>query len=81
MKPIEPWKPAKSGDIEHSKFYISRFIIILAHLMDMTSKKRKKGSGDDDEDEDEDNSRRKEVKKKSIFERENIFRKPYESNE
>lgn len=37
MKPLEPWKPAKAGDIEHT------------HLMDMTSKKRRK---DDEEDED-----------------------------
>jgi hypothetical protein len=44
MKPLEPWKPAKAGDIEHT------------HLMDMASKKRKRG---DDEDDDE-NEHRKE---------------------
>lgn len=51
----------------------------IAPLMDMTSKTRKK-KGDDGE-EDEENGRRREVKKKSIFDRENIFRKPYEINE
>ena len=51
----------------------------IAPLMDMTSKNRKK-KGDDGE-EDEENGRRREVKKKSIFDRENIFRKPYEINE
>ena len=46
--------------------------------MDMTTKnKKKKGDGEDDED----NERRKEPKRKSIFDRENIFRKPYEVNE
>jgi hypothetical protein len=62
MKPLEPWKPAKSGDIEHT------------HLMDMASKKKKR----DDEEEDNDHEKRKEKLKKSIFERENIFKKPYE---
>ena len=74
MKPLEPWKPVKSGEVIHSK---SLYLDFLAHLMDMTSKKKKKGDGDDDEE----NERRKEVKKKSIFDRENIFRKPYEVNE
>ncbi len=64
MKPLEPWKPVKSGEVIHT------------HLMDMTSKgKKRKGAEGDDE---EDDNRRKEVKKKSIFDRENIFRKPYE---
>ena len=40
----------------------------------MASKKRFK-DGDDEEDEHE---KRKEKAKKSIFERENIFKKPYE---
>jgi hypothetical protein len=62
MKPIEPWKPAKAGEIEHT------------HLMDMASKKRK-SNNDDDEDE---GTKRKEKVHKSIFERENIFKKPYE---
>ena len=47
--------------------------------MDMTSKGRKKKGADGEED--EENERRREVKKKSIFDRENIFRKPYEVNE
>jgi hypothetical protein len=47
--------------------------------MDMSSKGRKK-KGEDGEEEEE-NERRGEVKKKSIFDRENIFRKPYEINE
>jgi hypothetical protein len=42
--------------------------------MDMASKKRKKNDDDDEEDE----NKHKEKMKKSIFERENIFRKPYE---
>ena len=67
MKPLEPWKPVKSGEVIHT------------HLMDMTSKgKKRKGADGDDE---EDDNRRKEVKRKSIFDRENIFRKPYEQNE
>ena len=45
----------------------------------MSSKGRKR-KGSDGEDEDE-NDKRKESKKKSIFDRENIFRKPYEVNE
>jgi len=60
MKPIEPWRPAKSGDIEHT------------HLMDMASKKKKK------DDDDEEHEKKREIKKKSIFERENILKKPYE---
>jgi len=63
MKPLEPWRPAKAGEIEHT------------HLMDMASKKRKKGSDDEEED---DQEKDKDKLKKSIFERENIFRKPYE---
>jgi len=63
MKPLEPWKPAKAGEIEHT------------HLMDMASKKRKKN---DEEEDDDDEEKHKGDKKKSIFERENIFRKPYE---
>jgi hypothetical protein len=47
--------------------------------MDMSSKGRKR-KGEDGED-DEENDKRKEVKRKSIFDRENIFRKPYEVNE
>jgi hypothetical protein len=47
--------------------------------MDMTSKGRKKKGEDGEEEEEE--GRRREVKKKSIFDRENIFRKPYEINE
>jgi hypothetical protein len=73
MKPLEPWKPAKAGEIEHSNLYLL-FNNIIAHLMDMASKKRKKNDDDDDEDE----NKHKETMKKSIFERENIFRKPYE---
>ena len=46
--------------------------------MDMVSKKKKKGDDDDDEEE---GTKRKEHKKKSIFERENIFRKPYEAHD
>lgn len=46
--------------------------------MDMASKKRKK-SNDDEDNEDED--RNKSLKRKSIFERENIFKKPYETHE
>ena len=53
---------------------LTRFI---AHLMDMASKKKKK-RGEDDEDEDDE--KRKSLKKKSIYERENIFRKPYEKD-
>ena len=64
MKPLEPWKPAKAGDIEHT------------HLMDMTSKKKKK---DDDEDEEGDKKRNR--SKKSIFERENILRRPYDEKD
>ena len=64
MKPLEPWKPAKSGDIEHT------------HLMDMASKKRKKHGSDDDDE--ENNHESKEKLQKSIFDRENIFKKPYE---
>jgi len=75
MKPLEPWKPVKSGEVIHSK--PCALTNAIAHLMDMTAKKRKKGDGDEEED----NERRKEVKKKSIFDRENIFRKPYEVNE
>lgn len=48
--------------------------------MDMTSKGRKK-KGADGEEEEENEGRRKEVKRKSIFDRENIKRKPYEVNE
>lgn len=62
MKPLEPWKPAKAGDIEHT------------HLMDMASKKRKRHDDDDDDD----NDQRKEKMQKSIFDRENIFKKPHE---
>jgi hypothetical protein len=47
--------------------------------MDMSSKGYKK-KGEDGEEEEE-NERRRELKKKSIFDRENIFRKPYEVNE
>lgn len=64
MKPLEPWRPAKSGDIEHT------------HLMDMTSKKKKKDDGEDEEHE-----KKRSKSKKSIFERENILRKPYEDKE
>jgi hypothetical protein len=64
MKPLEPWKPAKAGDIEHT------------HLMDMTSKKKKR-----DDDEEEDNDKKRSKSKKSIFERENIFRRPYDEKE
>lgn len=43
----------------------------------MSSKaKKKKGDGEDD-----DEKERKEIKRKSIFDRENIFKKPYEVNE
>lgn len=66
MKPLEPWKPVKSGEIIHT------------HLMDMTSKGRKR-KGSDGEDEEEE--KRKVVKKKSIFDRENIHRKPFDVNE
>ena len=70
MKPLEPWRPAKSGDIEHT------------HLMDMASKKRRGRSGEGGEDEEEgEEGKRKEKMKKSIFDRENIFKKPYEANE
>jgi len=62
MKPLEPWKPAKAGEIEHT------------HLMDMASKRKKR----DDEDEDGSHDKIKEKRKKSIFERENITKKPYE---
>lgn len=79
MKPIEPWRPAKSGDIEHSKFEYN-LILYIAHLMDMASKKKKRADGEDDED-DEENTKRKSKNQKSIFERENILRKPYESVE
>lgn len=64
MKPLEPWKPAKAGDIEHTD------------LMDMASKKRKKG--DDDEEDEEESPKRHRKEKKSIYERENILKKPYE---
>jgi hypothetical protein len=37
MKPVEPWKPARAGDIEHT------------HMMDMVSKKKKKDDDDDDD--------------------------------
>lgn len=75
MKPLEPWKPCKSGDIVHSKIYF--LSNLLAHFMDMTAKsKKKKGDGEDD-----DEKERKEIKRKSIFDRENIFKKPYEVNE
>ena len=47
--------------------------------MDMTSKKRTKGT--DDENEDEEEGRKKEKMKKSIFERDNLFKKPYDTNE
>lgn len=40
----------------------------------MASKRRKKKSDDEDDDED----KPKEKLKKSIFERDNIFKKPYE---
>ena len=47
--------------------------------MDMSSKGRKrKGSDGEDEEESE---KRKVVKKKSIFDRENIHRKPFDVNE
>lgn len=49
--------------------------LLIAHLMDMASKKRKK---DDEDDDDEDHEKGHGTLKKSIFERENIFRKPYE---
>jgi hypothetical protein len=62
MKPLEPWRPAKGGEIEHTS------------LMDMASKKRKK----DDEDEEGDSPKRKAVERKSIYERDNILKKPYE---
>ena len=65
MKPLEPWRPVKSGEVIHT------------HLMDMSSKNKKTKDGEDEEDE----GRRKEVKRKSIFDRENIFRKPFEVNE
>ena len=64
MKPVEPWKPAKSGDIEHSKSLYFKLLSFhspftsIAHLMDMTSKKRKRG-GDDDEEDDDDNDKKK----------------------
>ena len=61
MKPIEPWKPAKSGEIEHT------------HLMDMASNYKSKKEG-----EDEDEQKKEKVTKKSIFERENILRKPFD---
>lgn len=80
MKPIEPWRPVKSGEIIHSKNDSSLTISFnIAHLMDMSSKGRKrKGSDGEDEEESE---KRKVVKKKSIFDRENIHRKPFEVNE
>ncbi len=81
MKPLEPWRPVKSGEIIHSKIDSSFLTISLniAHLMDMSSKGRKrKGSDGEDEEESE---KRKVVKKKSIFDRENIHRKPFEVNE
>jgi len=56
MKPMEPWKPAKSGDIEHSKLLPPLTLSLKAHLMDMASKKRKRD--DEDEDEDEDHEKR-----------------------
>lgn len=62
MKPLEPWKPAKAGDIEHT------------HLMDMASTKRKKNEDEEEEDED----KHKDLKKKSIFERENLMKRPYD---
>ncbi len=74
MKPLEPWRPAKSGDIEHSKNKL--FLIFIADLMDMSSKRRKK---EGDEDEDEEHNKKKKTVKRSIFERENIFKKPYEA--
>lgn len=78
MKPLEPWRPVKSGEIIHSKNN-SNPITFIAHLMDMSSKGRKrKGSDGEDEEESE---KRKVVKKKSIFDRENIHRKPFDVNE
>ena len=59
MKPIMPFKPARSGDFEHTP------------MMDMASKKRATRGGDGDDD-DEETEKRKERAKKSIFERENI---------
>ena len=52
MKPLEPWRPVKSGEVIHSKF--QSYLIDIAHLMDMSSKGRKKkgGEGDDDDDND-----------------------------
>lgn len=47
----------------------------------MTSKKKRKKSGDDDDEEDEDDLKRKSMIRKSIYERDNIFKKPYETNE
>jgi hypothetical protein len=65
MKPIQPFKPARSGYFEQTT------------MMDMCSKKRaKEGDGEDDEE----MEKRKEKAKKSIFERENILRKPYEKD-
>jgi hypothetical protein len=80
MKPLEPWKPVKSGDIIHSKILThSLNSFFIAHLMDMTSKGRKR-KGADGEEEDE-KEKKKAVTKKSVFDRENIHRKPFEVNE
>jgi len=62
MKPLEPWRPAKAGSIERTE------------LMDMASKKRKKVENEDEEE----SPKRKVKERQSIFERENIMRKPYE---
>lgn len=48
MKPLEPWRPAKAGAIEHTE------------LMDMASKKRKKG----EEDEENEESPKRKIKEK-----------------
>ena len=81
MQPLEPWKPVKSGEIIHSKSSHTHNtnLFAIAHLMDMTSKGRKR-KGADGEEEDE-KEKKKVVQKKSIFDRENIHRKPFDVNE
>jgi hypothetical protein len=80
MKPLEPWRPVKSGDIIHSKhIQCITHKLSIAHLMDMTSKGRKRKGADGEEEEEKDKKRA--VTKKSVFDRENIHRKPFEVNE
>jgi hypothetical protein len=70
MKPLEPWKPAKSG-ISHGKNYLITFQANLEE--EMFKKKKKKNDGDDE------NSPKKRKTEENIFEREDIRKMPFEA--